>query len=158
MLPHKPHSSPHPILSGYRWGYFLAGSVNYLFNTVIYLNKIDPSSATIAPDNRIAHGRNALRSLSGRVMRFLLTLLALIAGLATPGMSLANARAQVARPGIGAEQVEVAGKTAVAAAAVGISQGRPSAAAGNTRDESVPLAACIAPAGCTIALSDRPLE
>ena len=91
-------------------------------------------------------------------MRFLLTLLALIAGLATPGMTLANDRAQVVRPGIGAQQVEVAGKTAVATAAVGISQRRPSAAAGNAHAESVPHAACMVPAACTIALSDRPLE
>ena len=91
-------------------------------------------------------------------MRFLLTLLALIAGLATPGMTLANDRAQVVRPGIGAQQVEVAGKTAVATAAVGVSQRQPPAAAAIARDKSVPLAACMVLAGCTIALSDRPLE
>ena len=91
-------------------------------------------------------------------MRFLLTLLALIAGLATPGLTLANARAQVARPGVGAEQVEVAGKVAVATAAVGVSQRQSPAAAAFARDKSVPLAACMVLAGCTIALSDRPLE
>ena len=87
-------------------------------------------------------------------MRFLLTLLALIAGLATPGLSLAAARSQVA----GAEQVEVSGKAEVATAAVGIAQRRPVAVAGTARDEAVPIAAFLALAGCSIALSDRPLE
>ena len=91
-------------------------------------------------------------------MRFLLTLLALIAGLATPGLSLTAARSQVAGPGIGAEQVEVSAKAEVATAAVGIAQRRPAADTATARDETVSPAACPALAGCSIALSDRPLE
>jgi len=87
-------------------------------------------------------------------MRFLLTLLALIAGLATPGMTLATARAQVA----GAEQVETAGAVSRAAAVVGTPSQRPAARQRTPRALTGPIVVSRALANCSIALSDRPLE
>ena len=87
-------------------------------------------------------------------MRFLLTLLVLIAGFATPGMTFAAARAQVS----GAERVEVAGIVVPAVAAINTASPPPRAIAATVRDEPAPVVACADLADCSIALSDRPRE
>ena len=87
-------------------------------------------------------------------MRFLLTLLVLIAGFATPGMTLAAARAQVA----GAERVEVASIVAPTAATVSTASPQPRAITATVGDEPAPVVACADLADCNIALSDRPRE
>ena len=91
-------------------------------------------------------------------MRFLLTLLALIAGLATPGVTLATARAQVAGSEVGAEQVETSGVVAQAAASVATTSQRPPAALAIVHDLPAPVMQCTVLSRCSIALSDRPLE
>jgi hypothetical protein len=87
-------------------------------------------------------------------MRFLLTLLALIAGFATPGMTVATARAQVA----GAEQVETARSIAPVAPTVRTASPLARASGMTAHAETVAIAECAHTSGCSIALSDRPLE
>ena len=88
-------------------------------------------------------------------MRLLLTLLALIAGMLTPGMAAAKAGVPIA----GTEQVDCAGVAVVAASAAATTALRPVATGASPPRQTAGQEPAFAPLGnLAIALSDRPLE